>query len=140
MRVEAPKILETPVPLHATCVRVPVQVGHGEAVWIETERPVDPEEAREVLRASPGIEVVDRPGNPPGEDAYPTAAETAGTDPVYVGRVRRDPTVDRGLAFWVVADNLRKGAALNAVQIAEELVGMWQEAGGKRELESPVGA
>lgn len=140
MRVETPKILEAPVPLHATCVRVPVQVGHSEAVWIETDRPVDPEAAREVLRASPGIEVVDRPGNPPGQDAYPTAAETAGTDPVYVGRVRRDPTVDRGLAFWVVADNLRKGAALNAVQIAEELVGLWQEAGGKAAFEAPVGA
>ncbi len=140
MRVETPKILEAPVPLHATCVRVPVQVGHSEAVWIETDRAIDPAEAREVLQSSPGIEVVDRPANPPGDDAYPTAAETAGTDPVYVGRIRRDPTVARGLAFWVVADNLRKGAALNAVQVAEELVSLWEEAGGKEEYEAPAGA
>ena len=128
MRVETPKILEAEVPLHATCVRVPVQVGHSEAVWIETERPVDPDGARELLRASPGIAVVD-----PG---YPTAAETAGTAAVHVGRIRRDPTRDgHGLAFWVVADNLRKGAALNAVQIAEELLKLWENSGGKEELE-----
>lgn len=140
MRVETPKILEARVPLHATCVRVPVQVGHGEAVWIETERPVDPAEARELLGSSPGLTVMDAPANPPGDDAYPTAVDCAGRDPVFVGRIRRDPTVDRGLAFWVVADNLRKGAALNAVQIAEELFRLWQEAGGKEAYEAEAGA
>jgi aspartate-semialdehyde dehydrogenase len=137
MRVEMPKILEAEVPLHATCVRVPVQVGHSEAVWIETERPVDPDAAREILRTSPGVAVVDGGGSEPAAPDYPTAAETAGTDPVYVGRIRRDPTANgHGLAFWVVADNLRKGAALNALQIAERLVGLWEGAGGKAELEA----
>ena len=141
MRVETPKILEAEVPLHATCVRVPVQVGHSEAVWIETEGPVDPDAARELLRGSPGVSVVDTNGRGPAEPDYPTAAETAGTDAVYVGRIRRDPTRDgNGLAFWVVADNLRKGAALNAVQIAEHLVRLWEEAGGKQEFEASVPA
>jgi aspartate-semialdehyde dehydrogenase len=135
MRVETPKILESPVPLHATCVRVPVQVGHSEAVWIETERPIDPEAARERLRAAPGVEVVDDPRSDDPAKAYPTAADAAGRDPVYVGRIRRDPTAENGLALWVVADNLRKGAALNAVQIAEKLVEMWEEAGGKAAYE-----
>lgn len=140
MRLETPKILETEVPLHATCVRVPVQVGHSEAVWIETERPVAPGEAREVLGASPAITVMDAPANPPGDDAYPTAADCAGRDPVFVGRIRRDPTIERGLAFWVVADNLRKGAALNAIQIAEEVFRLWEEAGGKEAYEATAGA
>jgi len=122
MRVETPKILEAAVPVHATCVRLPVFCGHSEAVWVETEGPASPEEARRVLRQAPGVEVVDDPQSL----AYPTAAETAGSDPVYVGRVRRDPTVEHGLALWIVADNLRKGAALNAVQIAEELVRLWE--------------
>ncbi len=136
MRVETPKILEAPVPLHATCVRVPVQVGHSEAVWIETERPIDPAAARELLRGAPGVEVVDAPHGDDPETAYPTAVDAVGRDAVYVGRVRRDPTVENGLALWVVADNLRKGAALNAVQIAETLVELWEEAGGKAEYEA----
>jgi len=135
MRMETPKILEAPVPLHATCVRVPVQVGHSEAVWIETERPVDPASAREVLAAAPGLRVVDDPHGGSPEAAYPTAVDCVGTDPVYVGRIRRDPTHERGLAFWVVADNLRKGAALNAVQVAEELAALWRNAGGKAAYE-----
>lgn len=141
MRVETPKILEAEVPLHATCVRVPVQVGHSEAVWIETELPVDPDAARELLRRSPGVAVVDRDGRRPAEPDYPTAAETAGTDAVHVGRIRHDPTRDgHGLAFWVVADNLRKGAALNAVQIAEGLVGLWERAGCRGTFEASARA
>jgi aspartate-semialdehyde dehydrogenase len=140
MRMETPKILEAPVPLHATCVRVPVQVGHSEAVWIETERPIDPDAARAALAAAPGIRVVDDPRGGSPEAAYPTAVDCAGTDPVYVGRIRRDPTHERGLAFWVVADNLRKGAALNAVQVAEELAALWRGAGGKAAYEEPAAA
>ncbi len=132
MRVETPKILETPVELHATCVRVPVSAGHSEAVWIETERPVDPAAARAALAAAPGVEVVDDPARL----AYPTAIDAAQRDEVLVGRIRRDPTVENGLAFWVVADNLRKGAATNAVQIAEGLVALWEEAGGRAAYEA----
>jgi len=125
MRVETPKILGIDVKVHATCVRIPVIGGHSEAVWIETEEPIDPEEAREILAGAPGLSVEDDPA----AREYPTAAEKEGTDDVFVGRIRRDPTCDHGLAFWCVADNLRKGAALNAVQIAEELIKLpaWQE-------------
>jgi aspartate-semialdehyde dehydrogenase len=132
MRVETPKILETPVAVHATCVRVPVTAGHSEAVWIETERPVSPEAAREALRGAPGLRVVDDPEHA----AYPTAVDAEGRDDVLVGRIRRDPTVANGLALWVVADNLRKGAALNAVQIAEGLVELWGGAGGRDAYEA----
>jgi len=125
MRVETPKIMEAEIPVHATCVRVPVYFGHSEAVWVETERPITPAAARQVWAAAPGLEVMDDPTTL----SYPTAAETAGMDPVYVGRIRQDPTADHGLAFWCVSDNIRKGAALNAVQIAEGLVRHWQEHG-----------
>jgi len=134
MRVETPKILEIPVQVHATCVRIPVMGGHSEAAWIETERPIDPDAARKVLSGAPGLEVVDDPT----AGVYPTAAEGEGTDPVYVGRIRRDPTCDNGLAFWCVADNLRKGAALNAVQIAEGLIELWETEG--RETAEPAKA
>lgn len=116
MRVETVKILEAPIALHATCVRVPVRQGHSEAVWLETEREATPEQARAVLREASGVVVIDDPAS----RSYPTPAETDGTDAVYVGRIRRDLSRDRGLALWVVSDNVRKGAALNAVQIAEE--------------------
>ncbi len=132
MRVETPKILETPVEVHATCVRVPVTAGHSEAVWIETERPVTPEVAREALRGAPGLRLVDDPEHL----GYPTAVDAEGGDEVLVGRIRRDPTIANGLALWVVADNLRKGAALNAVQIAEGLVELWEEAGGREAFEA----
>ncbi|HEY4026191.1 MAG TPA: aspartate-semialdehyde dehydrogenase [Candidatus Dormibacteraeota bacterium] len=113
---ETRKILHAPdLPVVATCVRVPVPVGHAEAVFVETERELGVDEARAVLRAAPGVAVMDGPG----EQDYPTPAGVAGTDDVYVGRVRRDPTTRHGLVLWVVSDNLRKGAALNAVQIAE---------------------
>ncbi len=125
MRHETPKIMEIDLPLHATCVRVPVTSTHSEAVWIETERQASPEAARQVLGDAPGIVVVDDPSS----DAFPTTTLAAGRDPVYVGRIRRDPTTDNGLALWVVADNIRKGAALNAVQIAEHLVAHWRETG-----------
>jgi aspartate-semialdehyde dehydrogenase len=116
---ETQKILADPaIGISATCVRVPVWRGHSEAVWIETRRPLAAEEARELLAAAPGVRVVDDPA----AAAYPTASEAAGTDDVLVGRIRRDASRRNGLALWIVADNLRKGAATNGVQIAELLV------------------
>ena len=113
LRAETRKILDLPdLPLQATCVRVPVRVGHAQAVWIETERPFPPGEAREALSSAPHVRLAD----------FPTPGEAAGKDEVLVGRIRRDPTVELGLALWVVCDNLRKGAALNAIQIAELLL------------------
>jgi len=103
--------------ISATCVRVPVWRSHSEAVWIETERPLGPTQARELLAAAPGVTVVDDPANA----HYPMAIEAAGGDQVLVGRIREDRSRPNGLALWVVADNLRKGAALNGVQIAELL-------------------
>jgi aspartate-semialdehyde dehydrogenase len=118
MVVETKKILDPKIKLVATCVRVPVFIGHSESVNVEFERPLSADEAREILRVAPGIVVQDR--REPG--GYMTPHESAGEDPVYISRLRDDPTVDNGIAFWCVADNLRKGAALNAVQIAEALV------------------
>jgi aspartate-semialdehyde dehydrogenase len=118
MVVETQKILDPNIAVHATCVRVPVFIGHGEAVNVEFELPVTAGEARACLRDAPGVEVVDV-----REDGgYVTPLESAGEDAVYVSRIRKDPTVANGLAFWCVSDNLRKGAALNAVQIAETLI------------------
>ncbi len=118
MVVETKKILDPKIAVHATCVRVPVFIGHGEAVNVEFERPVTAGQARALLRESPGIEVVDV-----REDGgYMTQLECAGEDAVFVSRIRKDPTVENGLSFWCVSDNLRKGAALNAVQIAETLI------------------
>jgi aspartate-semialdehyde dehydrogenase len=118
MVVETKKILDADIAVHATCVRVPVFIGHGEAVNVEFELPVTAGEARAALREAPGVEVVDV-----REDGgYVTPLECAGEDAVYVSRIRKDPTVPHGLSFWCVADNLRKGAALNAVQIAETLI------------------
>ena len=114
---ETRKILDPDIAVHATCVRVPVFIGHGEAVNVEFARPISEDEAREALRSAPGIVVVDHRA----DEGYVTPAEAAGEDPVYVSRIRKDPTVPNGLGLWVVADNLRKGAALNAVQIAEVL-------------------
>ncbi len=117
MVVETRKILDPDIAVVATCVRVPVFIGHGEAVHVEFERPVSPGEARAILRDAPGVTVIDR-----HEDGgFATQLECAGEDAVFVSRIRRDPTVAHGLAFWCVSDNLRKGAALNAVQIAEAL-------------------
>jgi aspartate-semialdehyde dehydrogenase len=112
LRAETRKILELPdLPISATCVRVPVLVGHAEAVWIETEAPLSAEDARELLGGAPGIRVED----------FPTPRDATGIDDILVGRIRRDPTVEHGLVLFVVGDNLRKGAALNAIQIAELL-------------------
>jgi aspartate-semialdehyde dehydrogenase len=112
LRAETRKILELhDLPISATCVRVPVLVGHAEAVWVESQRPLSADEAREVLAEAPGIRIED----------FPTPRDATETDDVLVGRIRRDPTVEKGLVLFVVADNLRKGAALNAIQIAELL-------------------
>ncbi|HYI90582.1 MAG TPA: aspartate-semialdehyde dehydrogenase [Beijerinckiaceae bacterium] len=118
MMAETKKILDPKIKLTATCVRVPVFVGHSEAVNVEFVEPITADEAREVLRQAPGVVVVDK--REPG--GYMTPHEAAGEDPTYVSRIREDYTVENGLAFWCVADNLRKGAALNAIQIAEALV------------------
>ena len=118
MAVETRKILDPSIQVTATCVRVPVFVGHAEAVNVEFETPLGEAEAREALRAAPGIVVVDHRA----DEGYVTPVESAGEDAVYVSRIRKDPTVANALNLWVVSDNLRKGAALNAVQIAEELV------------------
>ncbi len=117
MAVETRKILDPDVAVHATCVRVPVFVSHAEAVNVEFEKPVDEAQAREALSHAPGVVVVDHRAN----EGYVTPVEATGEDAVYVSRIRRDPTIKNGLSFWCVADNLRKGAALNAVQIAEVL-------------------
>lgn len=118
MVVETKKILDPKIKVTATCVRVPVFIGHAEAVNIEFERSISAEEAREVLKNAPGITVIDHRH----DEGYVTPEECAGEDAVYVSRIREDPTVENGLNIWIVADNLRKGAALNTVQIAEVLV------------------
>jgi aspartate-semialdehyde dehydrogenase len=118
MMVETQKILDPDIQVVATCVRVPVFIGHSEAVNLEFERPITAERARALLREAPGVLVVDK-----REDGgYATPVECAGEDATYVSRIRKDPTVEYGLAMWIVSDNLRKGAALNAVQIAECLI------------------
>jgi aspartate-semialdehyde dehydrogenase len=118
MVVETKKILDPKIKLTATCVRVPVFVGHSEAVNIEFEKPITVEEAQNILRNAPGCLVIDK--REPG--GYVTPYECVGEDATYISRIRTDPTVDSGLEIWVVSDNLRKGAALNAVQIAEVLI------------------
>jgi aspartate-semialdehyde dehydrogenase len=118
MVAETKKILDPRIKLSATCVRVPVFVGHSEAVNIEFEQPITAEEARAILREAPGCLVVDKREN----GGYVTPYECAGEDATYISRIREDPTLENGLSLWVVSDNLRKGAALNAVQIAELLL------------------
>jgi aspartate-semialdehyde dehydrogenase len=118
MVAETKKMLDPKIKLTATAVRVPVFIGHSEAVNIEFENPISAEEAREILREAPGCQVVDK-----HEDGgYITPYESAGEDATYISRIREDITVENGLALWVVSDNLRKGAALNTIQIAELLV------------------
>jgi aspartate-semialdehyde dehydrogenase len=110
LRLETQKIMELPdLPIQATCVRVPVMIGHAEAIWIETEDDLSPEQARALLEAAPSVRVED----------FPSPGKATGIDDVLVGRIRRDPTVEHGLALFLASDNLRKGAALNAIQIAE---------------------
>ena len=116
---ETRKIMHAPdIKVSATCVRVPVFVGHSESVTIETEEPITPEEAREILKEAPGVIVEDDPEN----NVYPMPIDVEGKDDVFVGRIRKDLAFENGLSMWVVADNLRKGAATNAVQIAEVLI------------------
>jgi aspartate-semialdehyde dehydrogenase len=117
MMVETKKILDPKIKLTATCVRVPVFISHSEAVNVEFEKPITADEAHNILRAAPGIMVVDK--REPG--GYITPHEAAGEDATYISRIREDITVENGLSFWCVSDNLRKGAALNAVQIAEAM-------------------
>ena len=118
MAVETRKILDPNIAVSATCVRVPVFIGHAEAVNVEFENPIDETMALAALRRAPGVSVIDHRA----DEGYVTQIECAGEDMVYVSRLRADPTAPNCLSFWVVADNLRKGAALNAVQIAEHLV------------------
>jgi aspartate-semialdehyde dehydrogenase len=118
MMAETKKILDPKIKLTATCVRVPVFISHSEAVNVEFSKPVTADEAREILREAPGCLVIDK--HEPG--GYITPHEAAGEDATYISRIREDATVENGLAFWCVSDNLRKGAALNAVQIAEVLI------------------
>lgn len=118
MVVETKKILDPSIKVHATCVRAPVFIGHAEAVNIEFENEIDEDKARQLLRKAPGVTVIDHRV----DEGYVTPVECVGEDAVYVSRIRQDPTVENGLSIWVVSDNLRKGAALNTVQIAEVLV------------------
>jgi aspartate-semialdehyde dehydrogenase len=118
MMAETKKILDPKIKLVATCVRVPVFIGHSEAINIEFEQPISADEARGILRTAPGVLVIDK--HEPG--GYITPYESAGEDATYVSRIREDATVENGLVLWCVSDNLRKGAALNAVQIAECLI------------------
>ena len=116
---ETKKILHAPdMAVSATCVRVPVPIGHSEAVWVEFANPMSCEETRNILSSAPGIQLEDDPAS----NLYPLPSRAAGTDDVFVGRIRRDVSCPNGVVFWVVADNLRKGAALNAVQIAETMI------------------
>jgi aspartate-semialdehyde dehydrogenase len=118
MVAETKKILDPKIKLVATCVRVPVFVGHSEAINVEFEEPITADEAREILRSAPGCIVIDKRE----AGGYVTPYECAGEDATYISRIREDATVENGLVLWVVSDNLRKGAALNAIQIAECLV------------------
>ena len=135
MAVETRKILDPDIAVTATCVRVPVFIGHAEAVNVEFAQPISEERARAALRAAPGVIVLDHRL----DEGYVTPAEAAGEDAVYVSRIRRDPTVPNALNLWIVSDNLRKGAALNAVQIAEilaaEHLGGGKRAGARPKLE-----
>ncbi|SBW01266.1 Aspartate-semialdehyde dehydrogenase [uncultured Dysgonomonas sp.] len=115
---ETRKIMHSDIEVSATCIRVPVLRSHSEAIWVETERPVSPEEAREAFSKAGGIVLQDNPA----QKEYPMPLFVAGQDPVYVGRIRQDIANKNGLTFWVVADQIKKGAALNAVQIAEYLI------------------
>ena len=118
MVAETKKMLDPKIKLTATCVRVPVFIGHSEAVNIEFEKPITADEARDILREAPGCQVLDK-----REDGgYITPLESAGEDATFISRIREDSTIDNGLSMWIVSDNLRKGAALNAVQIAELLI------------------
>ena len=114
---ETRKIMHSDVAVSATCVRVPVMRAHSESIWVETEHPISIEEARKAFSEAEGVVLMDEPQ----DKVYPMPLFLAGKDPVYVGRIRKDLTEENGLSFWCVSDQIRKGAALNAVQIAEWL-------------------
>lgn len=118
MYYETRKIMHSNIEVSATCVRVPVMRAHSEAIWIETERPISLDEAKQAFRNANGVELIDEPA----QKKYPMPLGLEGTDPVYVGRIRKDIANENGLTFWTVSDQIRKGAALNAVQIAEYLI------------------
>lgn len=118
MHNETRKIMHSDVAVSATCVRVPVMRAHSESVWVETEEPISVEAARKAFAEAQGVVLVDNPA----EKQYPMPLFIAGKEPVYVGRVRKDITSENGLTFWCVADQIKKGAALNAIQIAEWLI------------------
>lgn len=118
MMVETKKILDPKIKLHATCVRVPVFIGHAEAINLELEREAGADEVRALLKKAPGCVVVDHRV----DEGYVTPEECAGEDAIYISRIREDATIDNGISLWVVSDNLRKGAALNTVQIAEQMI------------------
>lgn len=118
MHNETRKIMHSDCSVSATCVRVPVMRAHSESIWVETERKVTSAEAREAFAAAEGVVLMDEPA----EKVYPMPLFIAGKEPVYVGRVREDLTEENGLSFWCVADQIKKGAALNAVQIAEWII------------------
>src|SRR6266545_6946242 len=129
---ETRKIFHAPsLAISATCVRVPVTVGHSEAIHVELQRAMTPDEAREILGHAPRVEVIDDPQH----SGYPMPLQAAGEDPVYVGRIRKDPSHPRGLALWVVGDNLRKGAALNALQVFELVARSGWQIGAREKIE-----
>ena len=115
---ETRKIMHSDIKVSATCVRIPVMRAHSETIWLETEEPISVEQAKEAFAKAEGIVLMDEPHN----KVYPMPLFVAGQDPVYVGRIRKDITSDNGLTFWCVADQIKKGAALNAVQILESLI------------------
>ena len=115
---ETRKIMHSDIHVSATCVRVPVMRAHSEAIWLQTEEPLTIEQVREAFASSKGIVLIDEPQ----EKRYPMPLFAEGSDPVYVGRIRKDLCNERGIAFWCVADQIRKGAALNAIQILELLI------------------
>ena len=115
---ETQKIMHSDIRVSATCVRVPVMRAHSESIWVETEREITPEEARKAFAQAEGVILMDEPA----EKLYPMPLFIAGKDPVYVGRIRKDISRENGLTFWCVADQIKKGAALNAVQIAEWII------------------
>jgi aspartate-semialdehyde dehydrogenase len=118
MQVETQKILDKKIQVSSTCVRVPVFIGHGESVNIEFEKEISEDKLREALKKSPGVSVIDYRK----DEGYVTPEECAGEDKVFVSRIRKDNTLKNGISLWITADNLRKGAALNAIQIGEELI------------------
>ena len=120
---ETKKILDEGISISATCVRIPVFIGHSESINIEFDSPLDEKEARKILEESEGVSVIDHRK----DEGYVSPVEVVGEDKVYVSRIRKDETVDSGLNIWVVSDNLRKGAALNAIQIAELVISKFSD-------------